>query len=78
MPTEQIIASAILYYESSPLLEDDGLMFRRERDEENDFPGFDDCTYLFVVFFVFFLRNISHTCLLKLTRAKSIAHALAS
>ncbi len=49
MPTEQIIASAILYYESSPVLEDDGLMFRRERDEENDFPGYNDCTKISIL-----------------------------
>ncbi len=43
MPTEQIIASAIFYYESSSLLEDDGLMFRRERDIFNDFPSANQC-----------------------------------
>jgi hypothetical protein len=44
MPTEHIVASVIYYYQSSPFLEDDGLAFRRERDEESDFPGVMDYT----------------------------------
>ncbi|CAM6129025.1 unnamed protein product [Calypogeia fissa] len=38
MSHEQIIASGIYYYFTSPWLEDHGLEFRRERDEDNDFP----------------------------------------
>ncbi len=36
IPAEHIVASAILYYESSSFLEDDGLAFRRRRI--NDYP----------------------------------------
>jgi hypothetical protein len=46
MPTEHIVASVIYYYQSSPFLEDDGLAFRRERDEEADFPNIMDCACL--------------------------------
>ncbi|CAM6096020.1 unnamed protein product [Calypogeia fissa] len=40
MHYEQIIASGIYYYSTSPWLEDHGLEFRRARNEGKDFPQF--------------------------------------
>jgi hypothetical protein len=45
MTHEQIVASGIYYYSSSPHLEDEGLAFRRARDEESDYPSILDYSY---------------------------------
>lgn len=46
MVHERIVASAIYYYESSPLIEDQGLSFRRMRDDDgDDWPRHDSDIY---------------------------------
>lgn len=40
-PHEQIVASAIYYYEADPSINDQGLSFRRRR-AETDFPNTED------------------------------------
>ncbi|KAL4268889.1 DUF4246 domain-containing protein [Pleurotus pulmonarius] len=51
MPHEQIVASAIYYYEADPSVNDQGLSFRRRRDE-TDFPNTEDYRHEnFQVFF---------------------------
>ncbi|KAF4566608.1 hypothetical protein EYR36_012039 [Pleurotus pulmonarius] len=39
MPHEQIVASAIYYYQADPEIHDQGLSFRRRRDNDSDFPS---------------------------------------
>ncbi|KAJ7680683.1 hypothetical protein DFH06DRAFT_1315428 [Mycena polygramma] len=39
MPHERIVASTIYYYDTDPAIVDEGLKFRRGREEETDFPS---------------------------------------